>query len=248
MTVTFSVNDETTQVSRVRGLLSFVRNLPQFKTLLKRDGLLKGADADLVSILASWVGDDVRGCLIESAANYTGTADSGDEEQEMDRSSELMLKLQQIKAEEAKLKKEKEAHVEVGHDDALTLEHPPDDEDALFHPELLGEFEDVEGLSVEGMEEETTKKDEGKVENPKEGDSPKDEKKQKESDQGQDKEEDDADDETLKHAELEHPVDEARWENKEEQEKKADKPPQAAHHHDSHHRYHKQQNRRRAWP
>jgi beta-1,2-mannosyltransferase len=250
MTVTFSVNDETTQVSRVRGLLSFVRNLPQFKTLLKRDGLLKGADADLVSILASWVGDDVRGCLIESAANYTGTADPRDEEQEKDLSSELMVRLQQIRAEEAQLKKQKEAHLEVGHDDAtgITLEHPPDDEDALFHPELLGEFEDVEGLSVEGMEEETAKKDEGKVENPKEGDSPKEEKKQKDSDQGQDREEDDEDDETLKHAELEHPVDEARWEDKEEQEKKADNAPKAAHHHDSHHRYHKQQNRRRAWP
>ncbi|KIW66252.1 hypothetical protein PV04_08451 [Phialophora macrospora] len=258
MTVTFSVNDETTQVSRVRGLLSFVHNLPQFKTLLKRDGLLKGADADLVSILASWVGDDVRGCLIESAANYTGstTQDPREEEQEMDLSSELMIRLQQIKAEEAKRKQEKESNPENGQDNApdngggMTLEHPPEDDDALFHPELLGEFEDVEGLAVEGEEEEGTEKDEGKVGNSKQGDSRKDEKKQQDGDEGRDKDDVDKKDETPKHGEFEHPIDESDQEenDKDEQERKADNPAKAQHRHDSHHRYHKQQNRRRAWP
>ncbi|OCT47297.1 glycosyltransferase family 91 protein [Cladophialophora carrionii] len=252
MTVTFSVNDETTQVSRIRGLLGFVRNLPQFKTLLKRDGLLKGADADLVSILASWVGDDIRGCLIESAANYTGItmedSDPRDEDQEMDLSKELMLRLKQIKAEEAERNRAKEAGSESspGNEPALPiLEHPPEEEEeAIFHPELLGEFEDVEGLAVEGLEDEGAE-DEGKEDNPKEDELPKGEKEQEDDTIEQEKNDVDAKDEALKPEGLDRLV----GEDKEQQERKPLHPPKAVHNHDSHHhRYHKQHNWRRAWP
>jgi beta-1,2-mannosyltransferase len=159
MTVTFSVNDETSQVTRLRGLLGFVRNLPQFKNLLKRNGLLKGADADLVSVLASWTGDDVRGCLIESAANFTGAkleaTNPRDEEQEMDLTWELADRLRQIKDEEAQRRRQKEVDPAIGRDynpGVPTLEHPPADDDGLFNPSSLGEFNDVEGLAVEGLE------------------------------------------------------------------------------------------------
>ncbi|KAJ9610871.1 Beta-mannosyltransferase 1 [Cladophialophora chaetospira] len=145
MTVTFSVNDETTQVARFQGLLALVRNLPQFKTLLKKDALFRGAEADLVSIMSSWVGDDVRGCLVESAANSTGTmledSDVIDEDQEMDLSAELMLKLkQQAKAEEERKKqkeKQKEAEAPKNKNPIGMMaegDHPPADPGFMAHP------------------------------------------------------------------------------------------------------------------
>jgi hypothetical protein len=260
MTVLFSVNDESTQVARLHGLLPFVRNLPQFKTLLKRNGILKGADADLVSILASWVGDDVRGCLIESAANFTGVslghADDMDEEQEMDMSDELAQRLEQIREEKEAREREKAAEPELGrgYDPGVpAFEHPIDDDDFKFHPELLGEFEDVEGLAVEGMDdsnpnveiinqepkpvdEAAEKKEEDKSDaaatdgkDEKKSDSPP-------ADEGLERE-DSTSEPTLDEG---PPVPEAK-----EEEAPANPPTQGKH---EHHRYHKQHNRRRSWP
>jgi hypothetical protein len=71
MTMTFSVDDQTVQIARIRGLVSFVRGLPQFQGLLKKNGPLKGEMRDLMNVLSSWTGDDVRACLVESAVNAT---------------------------------------------------------------------------------------------------------------------------------------------------------------------------------
>lgn len=71
MTMTFSVDDKTVQIARIRGLLPFVRGLPQFKGLWKKNGPLKGELLDLMNVLSSWLGDDVRACLVESAVNAT---------------------------------------------------------------------------------------------------------------------------------------------------------------------------------
>ena len=71
MTMTFSVDDKTVQIARIRGLLSFVRGLPQFKGLWKKKGPLKGELLDLMNVLSSWSGDNVRACLVESAVNAT---------------------------------------------------------------------------------------------------------------------------------------------------------------------------------
>ncbi len=260
MTVTFSVNDETTQVARLHGLLAFVRNLPQFKTLLKRDGFLKGADADLASVLSSWVGDDVRGCLIESAANITGTileVEAQDDAQEMDLSNELLLKLKQAKAEEENRKKQNEAPVDYENNPPVPIFDHPMDEDHLFHPELLGEFEDVEGLSIEGEEDVDTKKEEGVKEDLKKDDlteiePEKDEKKKQQEEIKELKnKEDDTRDGLEKDWTLgsDHPLeDELDVPEEKKDEKKADDPPKAAHNHNGHHRYHKQNDRRQDWP
>jgi hypothetical protein len=69
--MTFSVDDKTVQVARVPGLLSFVRGLRQFKGLLKKNGQPKSELPDLMNVLLSWLGDDVRACLVESAVNAT---------------------------------------------------------------------------------------------------------------------------------------------------------------------------------
>lgn len=106
MSVTFSVNDETVQVARVQGLLKFVRNLPQFKSLLKKGGPLRDENSDLMNMLTSWVGDDVRGCLVEAALNYTEAAKEitrpKEHKDEIDETKELLKKIQQEeKAEES---------------------------------------------------------------------------------------------------------------------------------------------------
>ena len=104
MSVTFSVNDATVQVARIEGLLKFVLNMPQFNSLLSKDGPLKGADADLMNMLTSWVGDDIRGCLVEAALNYTEAAQAithpHDNDHKMDPTNELLYKFHQEQEEE----------------------------------------------------------------------------------------------------------------------------------------------------
>jgi len=73
MEVTFSVNDETVQVARVQGILEFVLGLPQLQTM-KEGGELDNGNLDLLNMVSSWVGDDIRGCLVEAALNYTDSA------------------------------------------------------------------------------------------------------------------------------------------------------------------------------
>src|ERR1700728_605495 len=69
MTMTFSVDDKTVEIARIRGLLSFVRGQGQFKGLWRKNGPLKDELLDLVNVLSSRLGDDVRACLVESAVN-----------------------------------------------------------------------------------------------------------------------------------------------------------------------------------
>ncbi|KIX99644.1 uncharacterized protein Z520_04279 [Fonsecaea multimorphosa CBS 102226] len=172
MSVTFSVNDETVQVARVQGLLAFVRNLPQFKKLLKKDGLLKDADSDLMSTLSSWVGDDVRGCLVESALNYAASPQEQPKEgsEVMDVTKELMLKLKQ-EADSAPKPKEEEVYHHGYEPGLIYLEHPADDagDPQPFSFEMLGEFSDVEGLSIEGLDDDAAKVDDKKEKDDKEG-------------------------------------------------------------------------------
>ncbi|KIW12575.1 hypothetical protein PV08_09852 [Exophiala spinifera] len=97
MTVTFSIDDATVQVARVQGLLKYILHLPQFKTLFKKDGLLKGEEAEFMNLLSSWAGDDVRGCLVEAALNYTEAQHEithpKDHKDELDPSNELLRKI-----------------------------------------------------------------------------------------------------------------------------------------------------------
>ena len=72
MTMTFSADDRTVQIARIHGLLSFVRGLPQFNGLWKKNGPINGELLDLMNVLSSWLGDNVRACLVESAVNATG--------------------------------------------------------------------------------------------------------------------------------------------------------------------------------
>ncbi|EXJ67593.1 uncharacterized protein A1O5_08938 [Cladophialophora psammophila CBS 110553] len=252
MSVTFSVNDETVQVARIEGLLSFVRNLPQFKTLLKKDGLLKGADSDLMGILSSWVGDDVRGCLVEAALNYATAAQEITHPKEggevMDVTKELMLKLKQ----EADMTKQKDEEsfnhgFEPGH---LFLEHPADDDGAQpFRFEMLGEFSDVEGLSVEGLDGNGNKNDEKKEEVNKEE---KEEEKKEDGKKGdgwkdQKQSTDEEQDEEMKQSE-EKDQDTPGQDTKDEEKPPESQPeiqPKPLH---VHHRYHNHQNHRRMWP
>lgn len=269
MSLTLSANEETVQVARLHGLLSLIQSLPQFKTLLRKEGLLKGADSDLVDILSSWVGDDVRGCLLESAQNFTGVGqghsdDFRDEEQEMDLSKELAETLRANAADEEKRKKEKQNDPEIGRDydpGVPTLEHPPADEDDFFHPDLLGEFEDVEGLSVDGLDDvvkDNSKKEDPKKDEEKKGDQSLDEgpdfdiirgadgkeekkvwafdKDPEEKVWAFDKDQDDKENDPLnedKKAEVKNP-------------EKEEAPAKEGGH--GHHRYHKHQNNRRMWP
>ncbi|KAK5276954.1 Beta-mannosyltransferase 1, partial [Exophiala xenobiotica] len=105
MTVTFSVDDSTVQVARVQGLLGFILNLPQFKTLFKKDGALKGVQSDVMNMLSSWVGDDVRGCLVEAALNYTEAVHDMKHPKnpidQLDPSKELLRKIYEDQEKEA---------------------------------------------------------------------------------------------------------------------------------------------------
>ncbi|OAP56518.1 hypothetical protein AYL99_09697 [Fonsecaea erecta] len=276
MSVTFSVNDETVQVARVQGLLSFVRNLPQFKTLLKKDGLLKGADPDLMSTLSSWVGDDVRGCLVEAALKYAAAAKEISLPKEgsevMEVTKELMQKLK-LESDTAKQKDEEIFNhgFEPGH---MFLEHPLDDDGdpQPFRFEMLGEFSDVEGLSVEGLDggeskdedkqgspgKEEPKKDDGtredtKKEDEKNNGSKEDERKDEtQEDETRDGMKSDKDDvPEPEKVNIEHPDDETQ-DTREGDKKDEGKPPQdntqtepKPQH--AHHRYHNHQNRRRRW-
>lgn len=107
MSVTFSVNDETVQVARVEGILEFVHKMPQFQNLLSLDGPLKGADTDLMNMLSSWVGDDLRGCLVEAALNYTEAAQEithpHDDDLDLDPTKELLRKIHQEQDEQEEL-------------------------------------------------------------------------------------------------------------------------------------------------
>ncbi|KIW93727.1 uncharacterized protein Z519_05041 [Cladophialophora bantiana CBS 173.52] len=254
MSVTFSVNDETVQVARIEGLLAFVRNLPQFKTLLKKDGLLKGADSDLMGILSSWVGDDVRGCLVEAALNYATAAQEITHPKEggevMDVTKELMLKLKQ-EADTTKQKDEESFNhgFEPGH---LFLEHPADDDGAQpFRFEMLGEFSDVEGLSVEGLDGNSNKDDEKKEAVNKDAEEKEEEKEDgKKGDGWKDRKQstDEQQDEEMKQSEEEKDQG-MQGQDTKDQEKPPEKPPeiQPKPQH-AHHRYHNHQNHRRMWP
>jgi hypothetical protein len=69
MTVTWSVDDSTVQVARIRGLLSFVHELPGFRGLFADKDALDDEESVLASGMESWLGDTVRGCSVESAFN-----------------------------------------------------------------------------------------------------------------------------------------------------------------------------------
>lgn len=92
--------DKTVQIARIRDLLSFVGGLPQFKGLWKKNGPMKGELLDLMNVLSSWLGDDVRACLVESAVNATLATSEMDaqlfpepqEPMEVDHSMRLSLK------------------------------------------------------------------------------------------------------------------------------------------------------------
>lgn len=72
MTATFSVDDTSVQVARISGLLALVLSIPQVKALDKMEPSTEdGESAELKNIFSSWVADDVRGCLVEAAINYT---------------------------------------------------------------------------------------------------------------------------------------------------------------------------------
>ncbi|KAK6373629.1 Beta-mannosyltransferase 1 [Exophiala oligosperma] len=106
MTVTFSIDDSTVQVARVQGLLKYILHLPQFKTLFKKDGFLKGEEAEVMNMLSSWAGDDVRGCLVEAALNYTEAQHEithpKDHKDELDPSKELLRKIYEEQQREEK--------------------------------------------------------------------------------------------------------------------------------------------------
>ena len=72
MTATFSVDDTTVQVARISGLMALVKSIPQVKALQKMKPSKEDHEsAELKNIFSSWVADDVRGCLVEAAINYT---------------------------------------------------------------------------------------------------------------------------------------------------------------------------------
>jgi beta-1,2-mannosyltransferase len=169
MSVTFSVNDETVQVARVQGLLKFVWDLPQFKSLLKKDGLLKGDNSEIMNMLSSWVGDDVRGCLVEAALNYTQAAQEITHPREhknadVDPSKELLHKIHEEEEVDDKAKDgEGEGDndiVDPFPDDEdegipdLELELHPDDLDVdmqLSEPDWDEEVKEGDGERVEGF-------------------------------------------------------------------------------------------------
>ncbi|KIV94872.1 hypothetical protein PV10_02593 [Exophiala mesophila] len=168
MSITFSVNDETVQVARVEGILKFVQNLPQFKTLFSQDGPFKGADSDLMNMLSSWVGDDIRGCLVEAALNYTETAQEitnpKDEEETMDPNNELLYKIHQEEEEE-------EEELADFEGDDIFEELSEDDEDGI--PDLEGD----EDLDLDADPEAEPKEDDKKEDDKKEEIKKEDEKK-----------------------------------------------------------------------
>ncbi|KAK5048560.1 hypothetical protein LTR84_005651 [Exophiala bonariae] len=153
MSVTFSVNDETVQVARVEGILEFVHRMPQFQNLLSLDGPLKGADTDLMNMLSSWVGDDLRGCLVEAALNYTEAAQElthpHDDDLDLDPSKELLRKIHQEQDELEEL----EAY-ELSEEGNL-FKTPETTDDAEGIPDLdgadgdeLDAFEDMDGEPI----------------------------------------------------------------------------------------------------
>ena len=71
MTATFSIDDTTVQVARIVGLLEFTRQIPQVKALQKMRPSENKEESDVKNMLSSWVADDIRGCLVESAINYS---------------------------------------------------------------------------------------------------------------------------------------------------------------------------------
>ncbi|KAL2432201.1 Beta-mannosyltransferase 1 [Exophiala dermatitidis] len=156
MSVTFSVNDETVQVARVQGLLKFVHNLPQFKNLLRKGGPLKDDNAELMNMLSSWVGDDVRSCLVEAALNYTDAqleiTRPKDHKDEVDEKKELLYKIhQEEKAEElgedGKIIEEEKKEEEKKEDEKKEEEEKKDEEKTdILEPINIGETEGIPDL------------------------------------------------------------------------------------------------------
>lgn len=97
LTFTLSVDDTSVRVARMSGLLEFVKNIPQVKALLKMNPAGTEEDTEFFkmhNLLSTWVADDIRGCLIEAAINYTSTLkQSGDAEPARpDERKKLLLK------------------------------------------------------------------------------------------------------------------------------------------------------------
>lgn len=213
MSVTFSVNDETVQVARVEGILKFVHHLPQFKTLFSQDGPFKGADSDLMNMLSSWVGDDIRGCLVEAALNYTEIAQEithpKDEDETMDPSRELLYKIHQEEEEEEEM-------ADFEEDDVLEELNEDDDDDGI--PDLEGD----EDLDSEAKVKTDSKAADKKADDKKEGDKKVDDKEGEEDKKVDEKKEDKKGDEKKEEAKK---VDEKKDQDKDGDEKKdAEKP------------------------
>lgn len=225
MSITFSVNDETVQVARVQGLLQFVWDLPQFKSLLKKDGLLKGDNTDIMNMLSSWVGDDVRGCLVEAALNYTTAAQEitrpklDHKNKEVDPSKELLHKFYQEEelGDKGDEDEEKDALEELKDDEfppiaEPDMDHPADLSDIALEDLDLEDVETEEGdkAKVEGKEDEADEEDTEKEE--KEEKEEKKEKEEKEKEEKEEKEEEE-DEEKEKEKEKEDTEDDTEKDN-----------------------------------
>ena len=98
LTATFSVDDTHVQVARIVGLLSLVKGIPQVKALLSVSPSSMAEDrqsAEMRNMLSSWVSDDIRGCLVEAAINYTAPyrkSPDGADPTRPDDSKKLLLK------------------------------------------------------------------------------------------------------------------------------------------------------------
>lgn len=69
MTISFTVDDSTTQMLRLHGLWAFIQRLPHLADALKQD-VTQGGQA-LWDLRWSAVGNDVLACSVEAAQNYS---------------------------------------------------------------------------------------------------------------------------------------------------------------------------------
>ena len=129
MSVTFSVDDSTVQVTRIRGLLEFVRHMPPIQEMQRAKASKSIDEEKLSSMAASWVGDDVRACLLESALNLTQSIESQwghskDEKKEEDKSTDLVNQEPQDRPSEQEVESaESDRDDETSNVDATSLRH-----------------------------------------------------------------------------------------------------------------------------
>lgn len=74
MTVSFSVDDKSVQVSRIHGILRLIRHLPPIENLRKKSAMIRENDVDVRNFALSLGGSEIRACLVEAALNYTAAA------------------------------------------------------------------------------------------------------------------------------------------------------------------------------